>query len=109
MPFTMTSNQILRHIVLFAYTPETTEEQRMRIARDFAALPGKIAEVRGFEYGINCSPENLNQGFEYCFTLDFDSESARDAYLVHPEHKAFVERLGPWVAKALVVDYWARR
>lgn len=104
----MKNHTILRHIVLFAYTPETTEEHRRRIAEDFAALPIKIPEVRAFEYGTNCSPENLNQDFEYCFTLSFDSESARDAYLVHPEHAAFVARLKPWLAKALVVDYWAR-
>lgn len=103
----MQKHQILRHIVLFSYTPETSNEQRLRIAGDFASLPSKIAEVRGFEYGINCSPENLNQGFEYCFTLSFENESGRDAYLVHPEHVAFVETLKPWIAKALVVDYWA--
>ena len=103
----MQNRKMLRHVVLFSYTPETPDEQRLRIAGDFASLPSKIAEVRAFEYGTNCSPENLNQGFEYCFNLSFDSERARDAYLVHPEHAAFVERLKPWIAKALVVDYWA--
>lgn len=104
----MTHNKTLRHIVLFSYTPETTQEQRRRIADDFASLPEKIAGVCDFEYGINCSPEHLNHDFEYCFTLTFESEGARDAYLVHPAHQAFVESLKPWLAKALVVDYWTR-
>ncbi|HEX7646030.1 MAG TPA: Dabb family protein [Noviherbaspirillum sp.] len=104
----MTNHKTLRHVVLFSYTPGTSPEQRQRIADDFASLPGKIPAVRAFEYGDNCSPENLNDGFEYCFMLSFHSEGERDAYLVHPEHAAFVERLKPWLAKALVVDYWAR-
>lgn len=103
----MQKHQILRHIVLFSYTPETTNEQRLHIAGDFSSLASKIAEVDSFEHGTNCSPENLNQDFEYCFTLSFNSEQARDAYLVHPAHVAFVARLKPWIAKALVVDYWA--
>lgn len=104
----MTDDKILRHVVLFSYTPDTSPKQRQRIADDFTLLPGKIPAVRTFEYGTNCSPENLNDGFEYCFMLSFDSEGERDAYLVHPEHAAFVERLKPWLAKALVVDYWVR-
>jgi hypothetical protein len=100
----MANNRILCHVVLFAYTSETTQERRERIADDFTSLLAKFPGAHTFEQGANCSPENLNQGFEYCFTPSFETESACDAYLVHSEHTAFVERLKPWLAKALVVD-----
>ena len=36
-----------------------------------------------------------------------DSEKARDVYLVHPDHKKFVELVGPVLEDVFVVDYWA--
>ena len=42
------------------------------------------------------------------FTLTFASDAARDGYLVHPDHLAFVKFAGPLLEKSLVVDYWAQ-
>jgi hypothetical protein len=97
----------LAHVVLFAFRPEAPATERERIIREFGELPGQIEQVRSFEHGANCSPENLHHGFEHCFTMRFSDEAGRDAYLVHPAHAAFVQRLQPWIEKALVVDYWA--
>jgi hypothetical protein len=38
-------------------------------------------------------PEGLHQGFEDGFTIDFADEAGRDAYLIHPAHKAAGARL----------------
>jgi hypothetical protein len=97
----------LAHIVLFAFKNDTPPAERERIISEFSRLPALIESVKGFEHGDDSSPENLNHGFEHCFQMRFDDEAGRDAYLVHPEHTAFVQRLQPWVEKALVVDYWA--
>ena len=99
-------DSVLRHIVLFKFTEDTSPEKAEAIVAAFEALEDKIPEVIGFEWGLNNSPEGLEKGFTHCFTLSFSSEAGRAIYLPHPDHKAFVEFAGPSIADVLVVDYW---
>ena len=99
---------LLRHVVLFRFKKDATPEQIVEIERAFSALPEKIAEIRGYEWGINNSPEGLNDDFTHCFLVTFGSEADREKYLPHPAHKKFVELLRPRLDKAFVLDYWAK-
>jgi hypothetical protein len=74
----------------------------------FAALAKNLSLIKDFEWGTNVSPENLNQGLTHCFFVTFDSADDRDAYLIHPEHKAFGSIVGPHLDKVTVVDYWVK-
>jgi hypothetical protein len=100
--------KMLRHVVLFKFKDSATSSQVQEIEYAFKALPSKIKEIKGFEWGTNNSPENLNQGLTHCFFLSFESEKDRDAYLPHPAHKEFGKLLGPYLDKVVVVDYWAK-
>lgn len=97
---------LLRHIVLFAFKPGVAAADVAAAVQAFCALPGQIDGIAAFEHGENVSPEPLNDGLTHAFTLSFATEAARDAYLVHPAHTAFVEHVNPLLAKAVVVDYW---
>lgn len=99
--------KMLRHAVLFKFKDTSSPEDIKKIEDGFRALPSKIKEVAGLEWGTNNSPENLNQGFTHLFFVSFKSEKDREVYLPHPAHKAFVEVLGPHLDKVLVLDYWA--
>jgi len=98
----------LRHVVLFKFKDGAPAEAVAQIEREFALLKDRIPGIRAFEWGTNVSPEKLDQGFTHCFVATFDDAAARDAYLPHPAHKAFVDLLKPHLEKALVVDYVAR-
>ena len=100
--------KMLRHVVLFKFKDSATSSQVQEVENAFKALPSKIKEIKGFEWGTNNSPENLNQGLTHCFFLSFESEKDRDAYLPHPAHKEFGKLLGPYLDKVVVVDYWAK-
>jgi len=100
--------KMLRHVVLFKFKDSATTAQIQEIENAFKALPSKIKEIKGFEWGTNNSPENLNQGLTHCFFLSFESEKDRDAYLPNPAHKEFGKLLGPYLDKVVVVDYWAK-
>jgi hypothetical protein len=95
----------VRHIVMFKFKDSATPEQIKAVEVAFKALPSKIPQIRGFEWGTNISPENMNQGFTHCFFVTFDNEQDRDAYLPHPEHKKFGQSLGPILDKVMVIDY----
>ena len=96
----------LRHVVMFKFKDGTTPEDIKKVEEAFKALPSKIKEIKGFEWGTNNSPENLSQGFTHCFFLTFNSEADRATYLPHPDHKAFGAVLTPFLDKVLVLDYW---
>jgi|SRR5687768_10779796 len=104
-----TESKVLRHVVLFKFKDTSTPEDVKKVEEAFAALPGKLSVIKGYEWGKNNSPENLNQGLTHCFLLTFSSEKDRDAYLVHPDHKAFGKILGPHLDKVTVVDYWTEK
>lgn len=101
--------KVLRHVVLFKFKDTATPEQVKQVEEAFRALPSKIELIRGFEWGTNVSPENLNQGYTHCFFLTFASDKDRDAYLVHPAHKEFGKLLGPYLDKVTVIDFWAQK
>ncbi|MGB9688366.1 Dabb family protein [Thermogutta sp.] len=98
----------LRHVVLFKFKDGTSKADIEKVEKAFAALPKKIPQIAGFEWGTDCSTENLSQGFTHCFILTFKSEKDRDAYLPHPEHRAFAKMVGPYLDKVLVIDYIVR-
>lgn len=101
-----TTGPQLRHVVLFKFKETSSEEDIQGVEDAFNALPSKIPLIKGYEWGMNNSPENLNKGFTHCFFLTFNSEADRDAYLPHPDHKVFEDIAGPHIEDVLVVDYW---
>ncbi|MEZ0541514.1 Dabb family protein [Fibrella arboris] len=96
---------MVQHIVLFKFKPEATPEKVAEIVAAFEALPSKIKEIKGFQWGTNNSPEKLDKGLTHAFILTFDNEKDRDTYLPHPAHKAFGGVVGPWLADVTVVDF----
>ncbi len=102
-------NKVLRHVVMFGWKSGTDSNAIKKIVQSFKALPGKIDLIKGFEYGINNSPENLNNGLTHCFLLTFKTEADRNAYLIHPAHKQFGAALNPKPDHITVLDYWVEK
>ncbi|MCB0089707.1 MAG: Dabb family protein [Caldilineaceae bacterium] len=103
----MNNLKILRHVVLFKFKDDTTPAQVQAIEDAFRALPGKIDAIRSFEWGTDVSVEGKADGYTHCFFVTFGDEAGRDAYLPHPDHRAFGALLRPHLDKVLVFDYWA--
>ena len=99
----------LRHVVMFGWKAGADSAAINRVVMAFKALPEKIKTIKRFEWGMNNSPENLNQGLTYCFLVTFASEKDRNDYIVNPDHKAFTQLLPAIMEKVTVVDYWAQQ
>jgi hypothetical protein len=84
---------MIRHCVFVRFRGDVAEAERNAIYADLAALKDVVPGFLAISYGANVSPEGLHQGFADGFTIDFIDEAARDAYLVHPAHKAVGNRL----------------
>ncbi|MGL4461394.1 MAG: Dabb family protein [Planctomycetia bacterium] len=99
--------KVLRHVVLYKFKETTTPAQVKEVVEAFSALPKKIDGIVGFEAGVNVSPEGKSDGLTHSFVVTFRGEAERDAYLVHPEHKKYVEIVRDRREKVVVFDYWA--
>ena len=100
---------VYRHVVLFKFKDTASAETVAAIENAFRALGTTLPFVEDFEWGLNDSPEGLDEGFTHCFIVTFAGPEGRDLYLPHPAHVAFVERwLDPHLEKACVVDFAAQ-
>lgn len=96
---------MVRHVVLFSFNYPMDSEEVRELNSNFDKLPSLIPEVVKYDAGSNMSPENLTQGYQMCYVLDFKDANDRDVYLVHPQHKAFVKTAKPVLKDVLVFDF----
>jgi hypothetical protein len=98
----------LLHVVSFKFKETASKEQIKQVEDAFRDLKKKIKEIKDYKWGTNVSPEKHDKGFTHGFILTFDNEKDRDAYLVHPDHKAFGKMLGPILGDVFVIDFWTQ-
>ncbi|MFK7843686.1 MAG: Dabb family protein [Rhodothermales bacterium] len=101
-------DSLLRHVVHFRFKEDASTQDIKEVEDAFRALPDKISQIHGFEWGTDVSVEGLSDGFTHVFLVTFLSEDDRAIYLPHPDHTAFVDVLKPHLDKAFVVDYWSK-
>lgn len=93
---------MIRHVVMFTWTPEATREQRDAVPAGLARLPGEIPQIRRYEYGPGINPGNK----DFVLVADFDTLEDFIAYRDHPAHRAFIEEcITPIAADLSRVQY----
>ncbi len=95
----------VRHMVLLRFAATCPQHEQAACLADFAALANQIDGILSVEQGPNISTEGMAQGYTHAVVVSFADVAARDAYLPHPAHQAFVARLTPVLESALVFDY----
>ena len=99
-----------RHVVLLKFQASATPDVVKSIEAAFRDLCSTLGFVRDFEWGINSSPEPLNNGFTHCFIVTFDDPAGRDDYLPHPLHQEFCKTyLEPNVEHVCVMDFHTQK
>ena len=99
--------QTVRHIVVFKYKADATTAQIQSITDEFRALKDQIPGILAFEHGPNTSPEGKDQNFSHVYQMTFTDAATRDAYLPHPIHQEFGQKLraSGIFEDVFVVDY----
>ncbi|MGK0237341.1 MAG: hypothetical protein ACI92G_000800 [Candidatus Pelagisphaera sp.] len=98
----------LRHVVMFQFKDSSSAKDIKKIVDAFNELPSKIDSIKDYEFGVNNSPEGLDDGFTHIFLVTFEDDAGRAKYLPHPAHLAFVEILKPHLEKVMVLDFNAQ-
>jgi len=99
----------LQHVVSFKFKSTATSQDIAKVEAAFRALKQSIPQIVAFEWGTNVSKEKKDKGFTHCYILTFKSEPDRDAYIVHPEHKAFGKLVRPLLEDVFVIDFWSKQ
>ncbi|HEX4815683.1 MAG TPA: Dabb family protein [Nonomuraea sp.] len=94
---------MIRHIVLFTWTGDATDEQKAAVAAGLRELPGLIPQLRSYTVGPDAG---INQGnHDFAVVADFDSVDDYLAYRDHPRHQAVIaERIRPILATRAAVQ-----
>lgn len=95
---------MFRHVVVFTWKAEATEDQRREVGERLAALPGKIPELRAYRYGADAG---INPGnADFAVVADFDDVDGYLTYRDHPEHLAIIEAyIAPIIATRIAVQF----
>jgi Stress responsive A/B Barrel Domain len=95
---------MFRHVVLFAWTDESTREQKQRVAEQLGTLPARIPEIRAYHFGTDAG---INEGsYDFGIVADFDDVESYLRYRDNAEHRAIIERyIAPLVARRAAVQY----
>lgn len=95
----------VKHIALFKFKPEVTEDYIADIFDQVLNATEEIPGIEDYVSGPNNSPEGLNQGYSHGFVITFVDAAARDAYLTHPEHEKIKQLLVANVDSVLAFDF----
>ena len=95
----------VKHIVLLKFKDGTAEEQIAKFFEDVLDLSETVPGIDDYVSGTNCSLGSLNQGMTHGYIMTFSDVTARDAYIVHPEHERLNTTATPLVDNVLVFDF----
>ncbi len=95
---------MFRHVALFVWIDDATDEQKAAVVEGLRALPGTIDSVRDYRIGADAGLAVGN--FDFAVVADFDDVDGFVAYRDHPEHQAVLaERIRPILASRAAVQY----
>lgn len=77
---------MIRHIVLLKFKQGISATEIQSVFDALHDLRLTIPQILHFNWGPYKSNEGLNKGYTHGFVMEFENETARDIYLVHPDH-----------------------
>lgn len=95
---------MIRHTVMFTWTPEATDAQKQSVASRLSELPALIPTIVDYTFG---SDVQVNEGnFDFAVVADFDSVDGYIVYRDHEAHQAVItECIAPIRASRAAVQF----
>ena len=98
---------MFRHVVMFRFADDTTDEQKEALRAGLWRLPELIPEINAYRFGDDLGLRDDN--FDFVVTADFDSLENYIVYRDHPDHqKVVADLIVPIMAARAAVQFeWA--
>lgn len=95
---------MLRHVVMFRWSPEATDDGKAAVAAGLGQLPGAIPEIAGYRFGPDAGLAEGN--WDFVVVADFADEAAYLVYRDHPVHQGLIaEKIAPIVVARAAVQH----
>jgi len=95
---------MIRHVVMFTWDDEMTDEMEQQLAAELTALAPRLAGLRSYHAGPDVGVVEGN--FDFAVVADFDDVASYLAYRDHPDHQEIVGRLSrPHATSRASVQY----
>ena len=95
---------MIRHVALFTWDDEMTDEMERQFAAELTALAPRLAGLRSYHAGPDAGLSDGN--FDFAVVADFDDTASYGGYRDHPEHQAIVARYSrPHATTRAAVQY----
>lgn len=95
---------MIKHIVLFRFTDDSTDAQRQSMLEELAIFPQQFPAMRSWTMGENRS--SRDDRFSHGFVVEFETEEQLVEYLATDTHERFVrDRFRPMIQERAVFSY----
>lgn len=95
---------MFRHIVMFRWAADASEERRARTLRELARLGTQVKDLGVLQVGTDAGLVAGN--YDVVITVDFADPDGYLAYAQHPEHlRAIAEHIKPAVSARSAIQY----
>src|ERR1035437_5294088 len=95
---------MIRHVVMFRWTPEATEEQKQQVAAEPRRLPALLPVLRAYRVGPDLGLVEGN--FEFAVAAEFDDLQGYQVYRDNQEHREIIGKfIQPIAAQRAAVQY----
>jgi hypothetical protein len=94
---------MLKHVVFMKFKEGITEAEISSLEKGLGALPAKIPEIKGFQFGRDVV--HSERSHDFALVSDFENMEAMKRYQVHPDHVPVVGMVRSMSASILAVDF----
>jgi hypothetical protein len=95
---------VIRHVVLFRFTTESTPDQHEAMLEALRGLPALIPELRAYRVGRDLGWVEGN--WQAAVVADLDDAEGWRMYREHPVHRRIIEeQITPMLAERAAVQY----
>ena len=74
---------MIKHAVLAKFKPGVTAEQIAELRKSLGTLPGRIPEIKGYDFGQDVRAEKT---LDFALVSTFEDMAAVKRYVVQPDH-----------------------
>jgi hypothetical protein len=82
---------MIRHVVLFTWTDDMTDELEQQFASELTALAATLPEVRSYHAGPDAGV--IEGNYDFAVTADFDDAQSYLGYRDNAAHQDIISRL----------------
>lgn len=96
---------MLKHVVFMKFKQAVGDSEIKELEKSLGALPGAIAEIKGYEFGRDIV--RSERSYDFCLVSTFTDLESMKRYQVHPDHVVVIKKVLSLCESILAVDFEA--